>query len=77
MNLLNPSLNILRILNDRQKRFIEALREREILTRIDYQTIIKISKRTAIRDLQDLVGKGIVIDISTSKTDPNRRYNLA
>lgn len=64
-------------LNERQRRFVEALKERKILTRIDYETIVKTSKRTAIRDLQDLVEKGIIVDISTSKTDPNRRYKLA
>lgn len=64
-------------LNERQRRFVEALRERKILTRIDYETTVKTSKRTAIRDLQDLVEKGIIVDISTSKTDPNRRYKLA
>jgi ATP-dependent DNA helicase RecG len=65
------------ILNDRQRKFIEALKKRKSLTRIDYEIITETSKRTAIRDLQDLARKGIIVDISTSTTDPNRRYKLA
>ncbi len=65
------------LLNERQKKFIEVLKEKEILARTDYETITETSKRTAIRDLQDLVNKGVIVNISTSMTDPNRRYKLA
>jgi len=64
-------------LSERQEKFTRALKRRKTLTRVDYENITKTSKRTALRDLQDLVEKGIIVDISTSKTDPNRRYKLA
>lgn len=64
-------------LNKRQRRFIETFRQVNILTRADYEKINNISKRTAIRDLQDLLDKKIIVDTSTSKTDPNRKYTLA
>jgi len=64
------------ILNERQNKFIDALRKWKSLTREDYQKINNTSKRTAIRDLKDLVSKMIIGDISTSNTDPNKRYRL-
>ncbi len=64
-------------LNERQKKFVEMLEERGELTRVDYEKITTASKRTAIRDLSDLLVKRIVVDISTSGTDPNKRYRIA
>jgi len=64
------------ILNERQNKFIDALRKWKSLTREDYEKINNTSKRTAIRDLKDLVSKMIIGDISTSNTDPNKRYKL-
>ena len=64
-------------LNERQKKFVEMLEKREELTRVDYEKITAASKRTAIRDLNDLLMKKIVVDISTSETDPNKRYRFA
>ena len=64
------------VLNERQNKFIDALKKWKILAREDYEKINNISKRTAIRDLQDLVSKMIISDISTSNTDPKRRYKL-
>ncbi len=61
-------------MNERQRRLVELLKEREVLTRIDYEKMIKTSKRTAIRDLRDLVKKKVIVDISTAKTNPDRRY---
>ena len=63
-------------LNERQRKFIESLKEKGKLSRADYEIITKTSKRTAIRDLKYLVNNGVIIDISTSRTDPNRRYKL-
>ena len=64
-------------LNERQKKFIEIIKREKALTRLDYETITKTSKRTAIRDLRDLVKRGAIVDVSTSGTDPNRRYKFA
>ena len=63
-------------LNQRQIQFVKRLEEKEELTRTDYETITKSSKRTAIRDLNELVAKKIVAVISTSETDPNKKYKL-
>lgn len=63
-------------LNERQKKFIEVIKHDKTLTRADYEAITEASKRTAIRDLRDLVKRDAIVDVSTSKTDPNRRYRL-
>ena len=63
--------------NERQKKFISALKGNAVLTRSDYEAITQASKRTALRDLRDLVMHGVIVGISTSKTDPNKRYKLA
>lgn len=64
-------------LNERQKKFVKMFEEKGGLTRADYERVTGASKRTAIRDLKDLIRKNIIIDVSKSKTDPNRRYRLA
>ena len=62
--------------NERQRMFIESLKEKGVLSRADYENITQTSKRTAIRDLKNLMDNGIIIELSTSKTDPNRKYKL-
>ena len=63
-------------INERQRRFIEMLKQKNELTRIDYEKINNTSKRTAIRDLSDLFNKKIVADTTASRTDPNKKYKL-
>lgn len=48
-------------LNERQKRAIGYLRRNERITNTEYQEINKTSKKTATRDLQELVRSGILI----------------
>lgn len=76
-NLTNIDKDIVAFASSSVGKFIEALRTSEMLTRSDYETITKASKRTAIRDLQFLLSRGVIVEISTSKTDPERRYKLA
>jgi len=48
-------------LNERQKKAIGYLRRNERITNKEYQEINKTTKKTATRDLQELVGLGILI----------------
>ena len=50
-------------LNERQKRAIGYLRHNERITNKEYQEINKTSKKTATRDLQELVRSRILIKI--------------
>lgn len=47
-------------LNERQISAIEHLKDKEKMTNSDYQTIFKVSRNTASRDLTDLVDKGLL-----------------
>jgi ATP-dependent DNA helicase RecG len=48
-------------LNERQKRAIGYLRRNERITNKEYQEINETTKKTATRDLQEMVGLGILI----------------
>jgi len=50
-------------LNERQKEAIEYTRRRGKITNAEYQEINKTTKKTATRDLQNLVGRGIFIRV--------------
>lgn len=63
-------------LNERQTCFIEELKMKESLTRVDYEMITNASKRTAIRDLNDLLERKVILEVSRSRTDPNKKYRL-
>lgn len=47
-------------LNDRQRQAIDMLRTRQRITNTEYQAAFRVAKRTAHRDLSDLVEKGLV-----------------
>jgi len=47
-------------LNERQINAIEHLKNKGKITNSDYQTIFKVSRNTASRDLTDLVDKGML-----------------
>lgn len=47
-------------LNERQKKAWDYLRERDAITRSDYEKICDCSQRTALRDLEDLVRRGLL-----------------
>jgi len=48
-------------LNDRQRKAINVLRKERRLTNSKYQEVTGVSRATAKRDLDDLVGKGLII----------------
>ena len=61
-------------LNERQKRAIRYLRRNERITNKEYQEINKAIKKTATRDLQELVRLGIVI--KSGRTGRGVYYSL-
>jgi ATP-dependent DNA helicase RecG len=57
---LNPEYLKTLGLNERQINAIEHLKNKGKITNSDYQTIFKVSRNTASRDLTDLVDKGLL-----------------
>ncbi|WP_016777557.1 ATP-binding protein [Anaerophaga thermohalophila] len=57
---LNPEYLKTLGLNERQISAIEYVKDKEKITNSDYQTIFKVSRNTASRDLIDLVDKGLL-----------------
>jgi ATP-dependent DNA helicase RecG len=53
-------------LNDRQSRAVVYLKRQRIITNSTYQSELKASKRTATRDLDDLVAKGLLEKVGTT-----------
>lgn len=51
---------VVKELNERQIKAMEYLKEKERIDRREYEKINIVSKRTAIRDLNDLVAKGLI-----------------
>ncbi len=60
--------------NERQKRAIEYLRRNEQITNTEFQEINKTTKKTATRDLQELVRSGILI--KSGRTGRGVYYSL-
>jgi predicted HTH transcriptional regulator len=52
--------------SDRQKRAVEFTKEHGTITNSKYQRLVGIAKRTAHRDLTDLVAKGIFEKVGTT-----------
>ncbi len=57
-------------LNERQKKAIGYLKEKKGMTREDYEKLNNVSKRTAIRDLNNMIAKGI---LKTSGTTDDKK----
>ncbi|MGQ1788460.1 ATP-binding protein [Saccharicrinis sp. GN24d3] len=57
---LNPEYLKTLGLNERQINAIEHLKNKRKITNSEYQTIFKVSRNTASRDLTDLVNKGLL-----------------
>ncbi|HEX2914270.1 MAG TPA: ATP-binding protein [Chloroflexia bacterium] len=53
-------------LNNRQLRFLSMLREREQMSRKEYETTFEVSERTANNDLLALVRKGLITTVGNS-----------
>jgi ATP-dependent DNA helicase RecG len=52
-------------LNDRQKQIVTYVKKTGKITNSEYQRLMSVAKRTAHRDLSDLVEKGLFIKIGT------------
>jgi ATP-dependent DNA helicase RecG len=61
-------------LSERQLKVIDYLRKKGYITSIIYQNITGVSKRTAIRELNNLRNKGIITKEGTS--GPGTLYRL-
>jgi predicted HTH transcriptional regulator len=53
-------------LNERQRQALAKLRERGRISNQEYQDLLGVAKRTAHRDLADLLEKGVVVRIGTT-----------
>ena len=70
---LSISNDLLVGLNERQKKAIDYIKEKKEITRKDYEKLNNISKRTAIRDLNKLIAKGV---LKSSGTTDDKKYFL-
>ncbi|MDO8445468.1 MAG: Fic family protein [Deltaproteobacteria bacterium] len=59
-------------LNDRQEEAIKYLLRNRTISVNEYQSVTSCIRRTAQRDLENLVGKGIVEAVAKSPTDPTK-----
>ena len=48
-------------LNERQKKIVSYLKANQKITNAEYQSIVGVTRKTAARDLADLVAKGVVV----------------
>ena len=62
-------------LNERQKKGVQEIKAAEAIGNTEYQELLNVSKRTAHRDLLDLVSKGVCEKIGT--TGKGTRYVIA
>lgn len=62
--------------NDLEEKIIGYLKENGPSSTQEITNFLGLSKRAAINRLAQLVHKGIVVEISTSPTDPGKRYVL-
>lgn len=62
-------------LNDRQVKAIAHLKAHRVITNSTYQSVMEASKRTASRDLEDLLARGILEKVGT--TGKGVHYRLA
>jgi len=53
--------------NDRQVKAVLFVKEKGRITNKEYQTLNKVSDRTALRDFEELVEKGIFVKLGNKK----------
>jgi len=63
-------------LNVRQEKAIKYLLRTGAISVGEYQAVASCIRRTAQRDLEDMMGKGIIKAVAKSQTDPTRHYVL-
>ena len=59
-----------------EEKIITHLKERGALSTQEVTNLLEASKRTIIHKLSELVAKGIIVEVSTSPTDPKKQYML-
>jgi len=59
-----------------EEKLIHYLKEKGASSTQDITHFLGLSRRTVINRLSQLVNKGIVVEISTSPTDPRKQYIL-
>lgn len=74
-NWLTPDRLARMDLNDRQRKALELLPTQNRITNTDYQELMQVAKRTAHRDLADLVAKGVLVQVGV--TGKGTYYTLA
>ena len=63
-------------LNERQEKAIKYILRNGTISVNEYQSVASCIRRTAQRDLENLMGKGIVEAVAKSPTDPTKHYVL-
>lgn len=63
-------------INQRQGKALKHLMRKGKVTVSEYQEVTGCIRRTAQRDLEDLVAKGIIKTVAKSATDPTKHYVL-
>jgi Fic family protein len=63
-------------LNTRQEKAIKYLLKEGAISVNEYQSAASCIRRTAQRDLGDLIEKGIIKSVAKSPTDPTKHYVL-
>lgn len=63
-------------LNTRQEKAVKHLLRNGAITANEYQAIASCIRRTAQRDLEDLIEKRIIKSVAKSPTDPTKHYVL-
>ncbi len=63
-------------LNERQEKAVRHILQNGRITTNEYQTITSCIRKTAQRDLGDLIDKKIIKEIAKSPTDPTKHYVL-
>jgi len=63
-------------LNIRQEKAVKRLMIKGTITVNEYQDVASCIRRTAQRDLEDLVSKGIIKAVARSATDPTKHFRL-
>jgi predicted HTH transcriptional regulator len=63
-------------LNPRQEKAVKYIIKNGRITVDEYQSVVSCIRRTAQRDLEELVVKGVIKAIARSATDPSKYYVL-
>ncbi len=63
-------------LNSRQEKAIKFILQNDKITVNDYQKVVSCIRRTAQRDMEDLIKKKVIKAVAKSSTDPTKHYVL-